>query len=194
MFVPSGLGGFKGLGGIGGGPAATDFGANEAAMQQMQKAAGGGGLSGQPGQAQVPPKPPREISSFKDELLQRPATDIAEGLKLLFDLNALLGINPAVDTPEEQARKRQIHQRYQQLTQEEQQEAQRQYQQEMERKQKEELEAEEKRRREAQESQVIQAPSGQKKGPDAGGGSRKQKAVTKLQNSRKQLGGPGDVG
>jgi len=63
-----------------------------------------------------------------------------------------------------------------------------------ERKQKEEQEAEEKRRRKAQESQTIEAPSGQKKGPDAGGGSKKQKAQTKLQNDRKQLGGPGDVG
>lgn len=179
--------------GQGGGAAATDFGANEAAMQQMQKAAGGG-LPGQPGQAQVPPKPPREVGSFTDELLKRPAADIFEGLKSFFDLNALLGINPATDTPEEQAKKRQIHQRYQQLTQDEQQEAQRQYQEEMERKQKEEQEAEEKRRRKAQESQTIEAPSGQKKGPDAGGGSKKQKAQTKLQNDRKQLGGPGDVG
>jgi hypothetical protein len=175
--------------GQGGGAAASDFGSNEAAMQQMQKTAGAN-----PQVQQAPPAPPREVSGFTDELIKRPVADIAEGLKSFFDLNALLGINTATDTPEDQAKKRQIHQRYQQLTQDEQQEAQRQYQEEMERKQKEEQEAEEKRRRKAQESQTIVAPSGQKKGPDAGGGSKKQKAQTKLQNDRKQLGGPGDVG
>ena len=100
-------------------------------------------------------------------------------------------VNPQTDTPEEQAKKRQNHQNFQRHTQEQQEVAQQQYQAEMERKQKEEQEAEQKRRRKAQEeSQTIEAPSGQKKGPNAGGGSKKQKAMTKLQNDRKQLGGP----
>lgn len=173
--------------GQGGTAAANDFGANEAMMQQMQKAGATGGMPGMPGA-----KAPRAVGSLTDELINRPIQDVKEGLQSIFDLNDLLGVNPTTDTPEEQAKKRIIHQNFQRLTQEQQQVAQQQYQEEMERKQREEQEEEEKRRRKQQEeSQTIQAPSGKKQGPDAGGGSRKQKAMTKLQNDRKQLGGPG---
>jgi len=159
--------------------------AQQAALAQQ---AGGGGL---PGADSARAKDPRPVGSLVQELIQRPISDIAEGLQSLFSLSGLLGIENPADDPQKKAKRRQIHQRYQQLTQAEQAEAQRQYQAEMERKQKEQQEAEEKRRREAaKQSETIQAPSGSKKGPDAGGGSRKQRAVTQLQNSRKQLSNP----
>lgn len=167
--------------GQGGTAAASDFGTNEAAMQQMQKQAGAGAKQQQP----------REVSTLTDELIKRPISDVAEGIKSIFNLYDLFNVNPVTQTPEQQAKKRQIHQRFQQLTQEEQAEAQRQYQEEMERKQQEEQEAHEKRQREQQAaSQSIEAPSGSKKGPVGPSGSSKQRAVTKLQTDRKQLGGP----
>jgi hypothetical protein len=176
--------------GQGGAAAASDFGSNESSLQQTQKASG---INSQ-NQSKTQ-KPPLPVGNFAQELITRPLKSIKESLHSFFDLSSLLNINYDVDSPQAQAKKRAIHQRYQQLTQEEQQEAQRQYQEELEKKQKEEQEAQEKRRQEEQKnSQPIQAPAGQKKGPDLGGGSRKQRAQTKLQNDRKQLGGPSDIG
>jgi hypothetical protein len=171
--------------GQGGGKAHTDFSQQQAeALHQAQ-----------PNGAAVPASnTSREVGTLTEELLTRPVQDIAEGLMSFFDINALLGVNPQVDSPEEQAKKKQLHQRWQQLNQEQQQVAQQKYQQEMQKKQAEE---EEKQRIKQQEaaaaSQTIQAPSSPQKGPQGPGGSKKQKAVTKLQNDRKQLGGPSSV-
>ncbi len=186
--------------GQGGTAAANDFGSNEAAMQQLQKqmggtagaggkGAGGAGLPGGIGAPGTGPaqKPPREVGTLAEELITRPIKDIAEGIRSIFSLNDLLNINPQTDTPEQQAKKKQMHQRYQQLTQDEQAEAQRQYQEEMERKQQEEQEAQEKKRREQEAaSQDIQAPSSPQKGPvGPSGNSGKKRAMTKLTNDRK---------
>jgi len=177
--------------GQGGTAAANDFGSggetpNEAAMQQLQKQMGGVGGAGMPGGAPAQ-KPPREVGTLAEELIERPIKDIGEGIRSIFSLNDLLNINPQTDTPEQQAKKKQIHQRYQQLTQEEQAEAQRQYQEEMERKQKEEQEAQEKKRREQEAAaQEIQAPSSPQKGPvGPSGNSGKQRAMTRLNTQRK---------
>lgn len=136
---------------------------------------------------------PRPVGTLSEELIKRPAKDILTGLKSVFNIQEIFDIKPT-DSPEQQAKRRQMHQNYQKLDAAQQEVVQEEYQKRMEEKQANEQKAEEARRRKAQQSQTIQAPSGQKKGPDAGGGSRKQRAQTKLQNDRKTLGGPGDVG
>lgn len=168
--------------GQGGGKAQSDF--SQQQLQEMQAA------QGAHGEVAAKQKPPRAMGSITDELFKRPVQDIIEGIKSLFDINALLGINLQHDTPQEQARKKQLHQRWQQLNQEQQQVAQQKYQLEMQKKQAEEEEKQHRKQQEAAQSQTIQAPSSPKKGPDGGGGSKKQKAVTKLQNDRKSLSGP----
>lgn len=170
--------------GQGGSKAQTDF----SKLQSGDLPPGMEGLAG--GAGTKAPKP-REVGSFKDELLVRPVQDVIKGLKSLFDINALLGVNPQVDSPEEQAKKRQMHQRWQKLDQEQQQVAQANYQKEVQKKQAEEEERMRKaQQEEAARANAIQAPSSPQKGPKGPGGSKKQKAVTKLQNDRKQLGGP----
>lgn len=132
----------------------------------------------------------RAVGTLPEELVFNPIKDVVAGLKSIFDINALLGINPATDSPEEKAKKQKMHQRWQKLTQEEQQVAQQRYQEEMQRKQTEEEEKMLKQQQaEDARANAIQAPSSPQKGPKGPGGSKKQKAVTKMQNDRKQLGG-----
>ncbi len=132
---------------------------------------------------------PREVSSLKDELIYRPLADIKKGLTSIFDLNALLGINTE-DTPEEQAKKKQIHQRFQKLTEEQQQVVQKKYQEQMQQKKLEQEEEERKKQEEeAASQQSIIAPASPKKGPigPASGQSRKQRTQSLLQQSRTGL-------
>lgn len=172
--------------GQGGGKAQTDF-------SQLQSEAGLDGLQQtQAGNPSQQPKP-RPVGTLAEELVARPVQDVIAGIKSLFDINALLGINPQTDSPEDQARKQKMHQRWQQLDQEQQQVAQQKYQQEMQKKQAEEEEKQRRQQEAAAANQTIQAPSSPKKGPEGPGGSKKQKAVTKLENDRKQLGGPSSV-
>ena len=70
---------------------------------------------------------------LKDELVERPLQDIKKGLSNLFDLSVLFKVNTE-DSPEEQAKKKSLHQRFQKLTEEQQQVAQKQYQEEMQQK------------------------------------------------------------
>ncbi|HEX7018088.1 MAG TPA: hypothetical protein VF209_04245 [Patescibacteria group bacterium] len=142
------------------------------------------------GQTQAQPVKPRALGTVPEELVVRPATDILKGLASIFDINALLGINTQED-PQTQAKKKQLHQRWQQLTQEEQQVAQRKYQAEMQKKKAEEEEKERRRQEEEkQKAESIAPPSSPKKGPVGPGGSGKQRAVAKLEQDRKKLGGP----
>lgn len=136
------------------------------------------------------PVKPREVGTVTEELVTRPAQDVVKGLASLFDINALLGVNTQED-PQTQAKQKQLHQRWQSLTQEEQQVAQKRYQEEMQQKKAEE-EAKERQRQEAQQqnAQSIVPPSSPQKGPIGPGASRKQRAVSKLEQDRKTLGGP----
>lgn len=141
------------------------------------------------GKGTFQPEKPREVGNLGDELIKRPLADIKKGLASFFDLNALLGINPG-DTPEEQAHKKSMHQRFQKLTEEQQQVAQKKYQAEMQKKKMEQEEAEQKRQEEeAKQSQPIAAPSSTKKGPvgPASGQSKKQKTQSMLEQSRTGL-------
>lgn len=143
-------------------------------------------------QTQVPPPPPREVGTLTEELLKRPAQDIYRGLAQFFDLNTLLGIDPKADDPQTQARKKQIHQRWNKLTEEQQAVARQKYQEEMQKKQREEQEKQQRKQAEEQQkNQQFQVPSGPQKGPVGPGGSGKQRAVQKLQQDRKTLNGPG---
>jgi hypothetical protein len=154
---------------------------------------GGGALPGAAGTQNRPAQPPkpREIGSITEELVNRPAQDIFKGLKSIFDLNSLLGLPQAEDDPQTKARKQQMLQRYNKLSDEQQAVARQKYQESMQKKQAEEQEKQAKKQQEEQQkSQTINVPSGTKKGPEGPGGSKKQKAVNKLQQDRKTLGGP----
>ena len=141
------------------------------------------------GKGTFQPKKPREVGGFKDELINRPLKDIKKGLSSFFDIQVLLRINTE-DTPEEQAKKRSMHQRFGKLTEEQQQIAQRKYQEEMQKKKVEKEEEEQKKQEEEERQQSsIVAPSSPKKGPigPASGQSKKQKTQNLLQQSRQGL-------
>lgn len=152
-----------------------------AMAQQLRQGGSPGGGAG-----------PRDVGSLADELIKNPAQDISEGLKSFFSLNTWLGIDPPKpDGPDEIQRKQQLHQRYQRLDQEQQQIVQQKYQMELQKKrQQEQMDAQRHQQEEAQKAQQIEMPSSPQKGAAAPGGSKKQKAVTKLQNDRKSLSGP----
>lgn len=159
----------------------------QAGATPTQSAQAQSSLAQQQGQ---PPPPPRELSSISEELLKRPVKDVWGGLRSLFDLNTLLEINPG-DTPEEQARKKQLHQRFQQLTEAEQQEAKKRYQQELQRKQAAEKEKQEKEQQRQQQAQAGALPSvgkTSKRGTALMGGSQKKKAAARLAHDRQTIG------
>lgn len=152
-----------------------------------------GGSVQQPGTSQqtptAPTAPPREVSTFKDELVKRPFQDVIKGIKAIFDINALLGIHPE-DTPEEQERKKSINHRFEQLTEEQQEVAKKRYQQEMQQKKTEEEEKEKQKQLELQKKQdnVIAPPSTPAKGPIGPAGSGKQRAAQQLERDRQSIG------
>lgn len=151
-----------------------------------------GGQQGQSSKGTFQPEQPREVGTLGDEF-RRSLSDVKKGLASWFDLNAFLGINPG-DTPEEKAKKRSLHRRYQKLTQEQQQVAQKKYREAMQKKKMEqEEEARKKQEEEQKNAQPIAMPSSTKKGPigPASGQSKKQKAQTMLQQSRMGIGQSG---
>jgi hypothetical protein len=138
----------------------------------------------------MPPVKPREIGSLADELIKRPVQDIFNELKSFFDLNSLLGIKDPSKDPQTLAKKRQMMQRYNQLTAEQQQVAQQKYQERQMRKQKQqEEEAMKKQREQAEKQASISVPSSPQKGPKGQAGG-KPKAVMKLEQDRQKLSGP----
>jgi hypothetical protein len=129
--------------------------------------------------------PPREVSSIPEELVTRPIRDIGQEFTVWFDINKLFGIN-VEDTPEEKARKQQLHARYQQLTSEEQQLVQKRFQQEQQRKHRMEEEHQmELQKKQAEASNAIAPPSSPQKGavdPNASKSSAQRMANTVQQN------------
>ncbi len=119
---------------------------------------------------------PREVTPRKE--LPWFMQDLAEGLASFFDVNAVFQIDPAKDSPEEQAQKQQMHQRYQQLSQEEKNYVQQKYKMDLQKKQQ-------------QEKQQLSVPSSPQKGPVGPGSQNKKKgAIDKMQQERKTLGSP----
>jgi len=156
--------------------------ATPANMQAAQKA-----IAAQSGQAAAP----REIGSLADELIHRPAQSIVEGLKSFFDLNRLLEIKTDQDDAQQQAQKKQLHARYQSLTQDQQQVAKQEFQEEMQRKKQAEEEAQSKAQKEQQaRSQAFSVPTGPQKGA---GAPTKPREVQKMEKDRKTLAGPQSV-
>lgn len=140
---------------------------------------------------QVKQQPPRELSDVKDELVTRPVRDVVKGLKSLFDINSILGINPG-DTPEEQEHKKQLNQQFNKLTEEQQAVAKKRYQQEMEKNRDLENEKEQKKQAKAehdqQAKQMLTTPSSPRKGAVGPAGSKKQRATQQLQQQRQSIG------
>ncbi len=162
-------------------------------MQQAQQMMGQGGQL--PGSENMDPsgalgsqaQKPRAVGTIGEEA-KRFGSDILKGIKDFFSVQTWLGIEPAKLDPQEQAKAQQIHQRYQQLDQEQQQVAQQMFQEKMQRKQmQEEEEMRRKQREEEQKAQSFDMPSGPQKGAQGQGGSKKQSATQKLQNDRKKL-------
>ncbi len=167
--------------------------AMQGATQQkaIQQQAGNTGTKPNPqqNQSQTQPAPPREVGSFTDELIKRPVKDVAKEISKFFDLNDLLGIKRD-DTPEEKARKNKTHQRYQQLTKEEQRVAQEKYQKSLQKKQQEEK-IKQQKQQEEQQAQARTLPSvgkTSKRGTALMGGSQKKQAAARLEDSRKTIG------
>lgn len=140
-------------------------------------------------QNQSQPFPPREVSSLTNELLKRPAGDVTREIKQFFDLNALLGINTE-DTPEEKAKKTQLHQRYQRLTQEQQQVTQKKYQEKLQKQQEEERVKQQKEQNEKQKEAAALPSVGKisKRGTALMGGSQKKKAAARIAHDRQTIG------
>ncbi len=133
--------------------------------------------------------PPREMGSLTDELVKRPAKDVAQELKGFFDLNSLLEINQE-DTPEEQAKKRQLHQRFQQLTQSEQKVAQEKYERELQKKQQEERLKQQEEEEQRQKDATVMPEVGKvsRRGTALMGGSQKKKAAARMAHDRQRIG------
>lgn len=132
--------------------------------------------------------PPREVTNLGEELVKRPVKDILQTAKSFFDLNSLLGINPA-DSPEKKAQKQKIAQNWQKLTSEEQAFVQQQYQEEQQKKQQEQQAEQEKQEKAAQEekAQAIAPPRSPQKSPVGLTGSKKAQTAQLLQNRRTQM-------
>jgi hypothetical protein len=141
-----------------------------------------------------PSAPPREVGTIASEAT-RAGQDVWLEVKEFFKVNTWLKINPETKDPQELAKQKQIHQRWQKLNQEQQAMAKRMYQQEVERK-KVQAEEEERKNQVAQQQQQseLPMPSSPQKGPIGPTGSTKQKVIHKLQQDRQQLGGPSSAG
>lgn len=169
------------------------------ASPDMQSMMGQMGKGQKPGQGTSPfggmtpgsgqQKAPRPVGTPVQEAKYM-AEDVAKGLlSVLPDfMQDILHTRPT-DTPEQAAKKRQMLQRYNQLTQEQQQFVQQQYQKQAEEKKKRE-EEEMKKKQEAEQKAAqdeLPVPQGKKTGEGMPGASNKKRAITKLQNDRKKL-------
>jgi CRISPR/Cas system-associated endonuclease/helicase Cas3 len=206
MFSPMPGGGVK-MGGRSSGPGGFGKSGDESAMMQSLASSGmlgnsGGGKNnsgaGGPnvgnkgnvpgGKTPKPPKEPREVGTFGEEV-KRGIGDVWQEVKEFFSINTWLGIDPETMTPEEEAHAKQVHARYQQLDQEQQAVAKQMYQEKMQKKKMQEEEEKRKKQIEAQKkAQSVQMPSGPKKGAAGGGKSKKGRAMQKLQQDRTTIG------
>ncbi len=134
-------------------------------------------------------KPPPEIGSLTDELIKRPIQGIWREIKKFFSLNTWLGINPNTTDPEKREKMKQVHQRYQQLDQEQQAVARKLFQ-ESEQKKKAEKEEEMRKKQmdEQKKAQELVMPASPQKGAVGPGGSRKKQAQARLQQQMKTIG------
>lgn len=164
---------------------------NPAQMAAAQQAVGkNGGVPGSEGQftnGSQGDQSPREVGTIKDEV-KRGFSDIFTGIKEFFKLNTWLGIKPDNIDPQQQDQAKQLHSRYQQLDQEQQMAAKKMFEEKMQKKKIQEQEEARKKEIEAQKkAQSVEMPSSPQKGAKGQGGSKKQKAMTKLKQDRSTL-------
>jgi hypothetical protein len=147
---------------------------------------GGAGLGSQ---MSKPPAEPREVGSIGEEA-KRSVEDTWLEVKKFFSINTWLGIDPETMTPEEEAKAKEFHARYQQLDQEQQTVAKQMHQEKMQKeKVKEEEEKREKEIEAQKKAQSVQMPSSPQKGAvGPGGKSKKGQAMQKLQQDRTTIG------
>jgi hypothetical protein len=163
------------------------FGQQMGQNNQQNPFAGGSGMPG----SSTPPKPPRPVGSFPQEMKYF-AQDIGQGVVSVMPdiLQEVLGIK-STDTPEQVAKKKQMHQRYQEMNAAEQAYVQKKAQEEMAKKQQEE---QERIIRQQEEEQIaaesdVSIPQGKTTGEE--GSSTKKRTLNKLQNDRKKLSSAG---
>jgi hypothetical protein len=132
---------------------------------------------------------PRSVAGLNQELIKRPATDVLDTFKAMFDPNRLLNIQ--VKTPEEQAKQKQVAARWQQLTEAEQAEARRLYEESLTKKRQEQEALEQKKQEEEEaKAQDLPVPQGRQTGfRGVAGMSGSQKAKTILQRQRTTMTG-----
>ena len=131
----------------------------------------------------------RSVASLNQELIRRPAVDVLDTFKAMFDPNRLLNIQ--VKTPEEQAKQKKVAARWQQLTEAEQAEAKRLYEESLAKKrQEQEAEEQKKKQEEEAKAQELPVPQGRQTGfRGFGGMSGSTKAQTILQRQRTTMTG-----
>ncbi len=141
-------------------------------------------------------QPTAESPTIFDTVISQPVEDLAKTILEALHLDKLLGISGNNDTPEQKAKKQAMLKRYNQLTEEQQAVARQQYQERLQRQQQQQQEEEQRKQLEQQQKQQsIQMPSSPNKGPvGPDQGSKKSHAVQKLEQDRKTLGGPQNVG
>ncbi|NCN06920.1 MAG: hypothetical protein GW946_03720 [Candidatus Pacebacteria bacterium] len=173
-----------------------DENAGQVSAQQKQLAQQQTQIAGTPnpaqkgtGQQPAQQRQPREVGSIVDETIRRPVQDIWQEIKQFFSITSILQIDPQIDSPEEQAKKKQLHSRYEQLTEEQKQVAQKRFQEEQQRKKQQEEEELQKKQIEEQQHQSFVMPSSPEKGPvgPASGKSNKQNMIDKLNMDRQRM-------
>jgi len=139
---------------------------------------------------QSPSAEPREVGTLKEELIDRPLNDIQTELGRFLSLSEFLGIENPSDTPEEKAKKQQMLQNFNQLSQEDQAAAQQIYQERMQLQQQKDDEMMARNQREAAAREnSIAPPNGPQHGaPDQSGQSKSQMAMQKLKDDRTKSG------
>ncbi len=165
---------------------------DEATQMAMAQASGQTSASPQSLSTPQPAQPlqTREVGTIKQELIDRPLEDIKSEVGKFFSLSDFLGIENPSDTPEQKAKKQQMLQNFNQLSQEDQAAAQQVYQERMQLQQQkdDEMMARNQREQAARESSIA-PPSGPQNGaPDQNSNSKSQMAMQKLKDDRTKSG------
>lgn len=180
------------------------FGSEHLDEQAMQQAMGQKSLAQQgaaPSNAPTPqsqnvPTPDTDSSEkassdIVEGMLLEPLKQVAEDVSEAIGLNRLLSfLGLRQESPEENDKKRQLWQRYQQLDQEQQAYAKQRYEQELQKKQQEEEEHQQQVAAEqAQKDQQVVVPQGTKQGAEGPGGgqSKKQQTAQLMQQQRQSF-------
>lgn len=190
MQALAGAGGNAGVGKSGAGPSLGGKPGSGSNPGGSNAPGGGANIPGSmPGGVPKPQVEPREVGTIGEEA-KRGLGDAWTEVKKFFSINTWLGIDPENMDPEEQAKAKEFHGRYNQLDQEQQAVAKQMHQEKMQKKKMQEEEDKQKKEVEAQKkAQSAQVPSSPQKGAKGQGGkSKKGQAMQKLQQDRTTIG------